>query len=89
MHCLGRDRAFRRFWVFDSVPGIFVEHDDDLVGECRDEPTPWDPELIVEPLNEEQAVAKAREIMKVIQRLLKLLNLVVEASGLVGVKISL
>ena len=32
LHCLGRDRAFRRFWVFDSVPGLFVEHDD---GEVR------------------------------------------------------
>ena len=32
LHCLGRDRAFRRFWVFDSVPGLFVEHDDGEVG---------------------------------------------------------
>ena len=31
LHCLGRDRAFRRFWVFDSVPGLFVEHDDNEV----------------------------------------------------------
>ena len=31
LHCLGRDRAFRRFWVFDSVPGLFVEHDDSEV----------------------------------------------------------
>ena len=32
LHCLGRDRAFRRFWVFDAVPGLFVEHDDSEVG---------------------------------------------------------
>jgi len=64
VQCLGRDRAFRRFWVFDSVPGVFVEHDDDLIGDCREEPTPWDPEAVVEPMNEEQATKKAREIME-------------------------
>merc|ERR1712242_22809 len=64
IQCLGRDRAFRRFWVFDSIPGIFVEHDDDLIGECREEPTPWDPAAVVEPMNEEQATKKAREIME-------------------------
>eukprot|EP00092_Neocalanus_flemingeri_P010571 GFUD01011387.1.p1 GENE.GFUD01011387.1~~GFUD01011387.1.p1 ORF type:complete len:1574 (+),score=621.92 GFUD01011387.1:101-4822(+) len=64
VHCLGRDRAFRRFWVFDSVPGVFVEHDDDQIGGCREEPTPWDPEAVVEPLNEEQATKKAREMME-------------------------
>merc|ERR1719297_90446 len=62
VQCLGRDRAFRRFWVFDSVPGVFVEHDDDTIGECREEPTPWNPELVVAPLSEEQAAKKAREI---------------------------
>ncbi len=35
VHCLGRDRAYRRFWVFDSLPGIFVEHDDDNVSFSR------------------------------------------------------
>lgn len=64
VQCLGRDRAFRRFWVFDSVPGVFVEHDDDLIGDCREEPTPWDPEAVVEPLDEEQATKKAREMME-------------------------
>lgn len=65
IQCLGRDRAFRRFWVFDSVPGIFVEHDDDLIGICNDEPTPWNPDLSVAPLTEEQATKKAREILEV------------------------
>ena len=66
VQCLGRDRAYRRFWVFDSVPGVFVEHDDDLIGDCKEEPTPWDPAAVVEPMNEEQATKKAREIMEVI-----------------------
>jgi len=65
VHCLGRDRAYRRFWVFDSVPGVFVEHEDDQIGECRETPTPWDPEAVVEPLNEEQAIKKAKEMMEV------------------------
>ena len=35
-HChsicpIGRDRAFRRFWVFKSIPGLFVEDQDDLI----------------------------------------------------------
>jgi len=64
VQCLGRDRAYRRFWVFDSVAGVFVEHDDDLIGNCRENPTPWDPEAVVLPLNEEQATRKAREMMQ-------------------------
>jgi len=64
VQCLGRDRAFRRFWVFDSVPGVFVEHDDDTIGECRDEPTPWNPEAVIEPMNEDLALKKAKEIME-------------------------
>merc|ERR1712243_18750 len=64
IQCLGRDRAFRRFWVFDSVPGVFVEHDDDTIGCCRKEPTPWNPDLVVTPMTEEQAAKKAREIMQ-------------------------
>merc|ERR1711962_1615812 len=63
LHCLGRDRAFRRFWVFDSVPGLFVEHDDNEVGECRSEDTPWRPDSSG-PLTEEQATEKARQIMR-------------------------
>ena len=65
VQCLGRDRAYRRFWVFESVPGVFVEHDDDLIGVCREEPTPWDPDLLVQPLTEEQAMVRAREILEV------------------------
>lgn len=28
---VGRDRAFRRFWVFQSIPGLFVEDQEDLI----------------------------------------------------------
>lgn len=41
LHSMGRDRAYRRYWVFSTIPGLFVEHDDDLVGECLPSPTPY------------------------------------------------
>lgn len=31
---LGRDRTYRRYWVFNSVPGIFVEDDEEFVPDC-------------------------------------------------------
>jgi len=62
LQCLGRDRAYRRFWAFESVPGVFVEHDDDFVGDCRDEPTPFDPNA--GPIDEETATKRARDIMQ-------------------------
>ena len=31
---LGRDRAFRRYWSFHSIPGLFVENDDPFAGSC-------------------------------------------------------
>lgn len=31
---LGRDRAYRRFWACSSLPGIFVEDNDEFVGPC-------------------------------------------------------
>ncbi|GFT00434.1 bromodomain adjacent to zinc finger domain protein 1A [Nephila pilipes] len=31
---LGRDRAFRRYWVYQTVAGIFVEDDDPYKGNC-------------------------------------------------------
>ncbi|KAG8184175.1 hypothetical protein JTE90_010214 [Oedothorax gibbosus] len=36
---LGRDRAFRRYWVFQTVAGIFVEDDDPFKGVCLPRPT--------------------------------------------------
>jgi len=62
LQCLGRDRAYRRFWSFESVPGVFVEHDDDFVGECQSEVTPFDPKA--GPISEEEATKKARDIMQ-------------------------
>jgi len=40
---LGQDRAFRRFWIFESCPGFFVENDDEFVGSCLPQPTPCTP----------------------------------------------
>ncbi|UYV74703.1 BAZ1A [Cordylochernes scorpioides] len=31
---IGRDRAYRMFYIFNSVPGLFVAHEDTLIGEC-------------------------------------------------------
>ena len=31
---LGRDRAFRRYWVFNALPGLLVERDDIFTGPC-------------------------------------------------------
>lgn len=35
---LGTDRAFRRYWVFNSIPGLFVEDDEPFPGTCYDVP---------------------------------------------------
>ena len=61
MSLLGRDRAYRRYWLIDTIPGLFVEHDDDLVGPCLDKPTPVDKNS--GPLDEESAMKRVREIM--------------------------
>ena len=41
IHPIGRDRAYRRYWIFNTVAGIFVEHDDEYVGTCLPSPTPY------------------------------------------------
>ena len=61
MSLLGRDRAYRRFWVVDALPGLFVEHDDDFVGPCLDSPTPMDANA--GPMDEDAAVKKVRQMM--------------------------
>lgn len=43
---IGTDRAHRRFWVFASLPGLFVEHDERFAGSCLDKPTPHNLDLI-------------------------------------------
>lgn len=40
VHPIGRDRAYRRYWIFQSLPGLFVEQDDNYVGKCLPQPTP-------------------------------------------------
>ncbi|XP_026678419.1 bromodomain adjacent to zinc finger domain protein 1A [Diaphorina citri] len=37
---LGYDRAFRRYWVFKSVSGLYVEHNPQHVGDCIPGGTP-------------------------------------------------
>lgn len=36
---LGCDRAGRNYWLFESLPGLFVEHDVTFAGKCQDETT--------------------------------------------------
>ncbi|XP_055615742.1 bromodomain adjacent to zinc finger domain protein 1A [Toxorhynchites rutilus septentrionalis] len=42
---LGSDRAHRSYWLFESFPGLFVEHNRALCGKCLDKPTPNIPGL--------------------------------------------
>ena len=58
---LGRDRAYRRYWLLDTLPGLFVEHDDDFVGACFDSPTPCSANE--GPMDEDRALKMARELM--------------------------
>lgn len=40
VHPIGRDRSYRRYWLFQSLPGLFVEQDDEFLGKCLPKPTP-------------------------------------------------
>ncbi|XP_049541340.1 bromodomain adjacent to zinc finger domain protein 1A [Anopheles darlingi] len=42
---LGTDRSFRNYWLFESLPGLFVQHDRTLAGRCLDRLTPNIPAL--------------------------------------------
>lgn len=35
--CLGSDRAYRTYWLFESLPGLFIEHDP-FGGQCIENP---------------------------------------------------
>ncbi|XP_059088369.1 bromodomain adjacent to zinc finger domain protein 1A-like [Tigriopus californicus] len=61
MNLLGRDRAYRRYWMFGCVPGVFVEHDDDTVGPCMGLPTPYSE--MAGPMDEETAIKRVQEIL--------------------------
>ncbi|XP_050072248.1 bromodomain adjacent to zinc finger domain protein 1A-like [Anopheles maculipalpis] len=43
---LGSDRAFRHYWQFQSLPGLFVEHDTKLTGRCMELVTKHIPGLV-------------------------------------------
>ena len=52
---LGQDRAYRRYWLFNSLSGLFVEDYETNPGLCRLTPTPYNPESnpeLSEALNE-------------------------------------
>ena len=42
---LGEDRKYRKYWVFDRLPGLFIEDYDEQPGECRPSPTPCNPTI--------------------------------------------
>ncbi|KFB35381.1 AGAP000668-PA-like protein [Anopheles sinensis] len=42
---LGTDRCYRRYWLFESLPGLFVEHDRTALGRCNDRATVNNAEL--------------------------------------------
>lgn len=42
---LGSDRAFRNYYIFESVPGLFVEHDITFAGKCLERPVKNNPAL--------------------------------------------
>ncbi|XP_035904261.1 bromodomain adjacent to zinc finger domain protein 1A-like [Anopheles stephensi] len=42
---LGSDRAFRNYWQFQSLPGLFVEHDTKFAGRCMEQVTKHIPGL--------------------------------------------
>ena len=58
---LGRDRAYRRYWVLDSLPGLYIEHDDDFVGNCMPYPTPFNPKAVT--LDEASALLRVSFIV--------------------------
>uniref|UniRef100_A0A1B0GK09 Bromodomain adjacent to zinc finger domain protein 1A n=1 Tax=Lutzomyia longipalpis TaxID=7200 RepID=A0A1B0GK09_LUTLO len=55
---LGSDRAHRKYWLFNSLPGLFVEHSDEDLGPCFDEVTRNIPELTKCPQTERYRIIK-------------------------------
>lgn len=50
IHPLGQDRAYRRYWMFFSVGGLFVEDDDENRGPCLPQPTPHIPNINIQDI---------------------------------------
>ncbi|KAB7493629.1 Bromodomain adjacent to zinc finger domain protein 1A [Armadillidium nasatum] len=55
---LGQDRAFRRFWTFNTIPGLYVEDRNDNLGQCNDFPTPVRP--VIYPKDNEELMEAIR-----------------------------
>jgi hypothetical protein len=47
--------------MLESLPGIFVEHDDDFVASCLPQPTPFNPNSA--PLDEASALERVKQIL--------------------------
>ena len=47
--------------MLESLPGIFVEHEDDFVGSCLPQPTPFNPNSA--PLDEAAALERVKKIL--------------------------
>ncbi len=65
----------RRYWVLETVPGLFVEHDDDTVGPCLERPTEHNPNS--GPMDEESAKKKVRTLKPVIRKKWRLIIIIV------------
>ncbi|XP_059612021.1 bromodomain adjacent to zinc finger domain protein 1A [Phlebotomus argentipes] len=55
---LGSDRAYRKYWLFNSLPGLFVEHSEEDLGPCFDEVVKNIPELVNCPSDRRYKVIK-------------------------------
>lgn len=45
----GSDRAHRRYWVYETISGLFIEHDERFSGICIDKPVQPNPSLATAP----------------------------------------
>ena len=61
---LGQDRAYRRYWVFNSIPGVFIEDDEPYPGTCCEIPT----QSVVDPCPD-----KCTDILNKLEREAKLI----------------
>lgn len=57
---LGQDRAFRRYWVFNSLPGLFVEDWEPHPGPCRPTPTPQHPDSLARMMEVHEEAIRAQ-----------------------------
>ncbi|XP_046402688.1 bromodomain adjacent to zinc finger domain protein 1A isoform X2 [Ischnura elegans] len=60
---LGRDRAYRRFWIFRSLPGLFVEDNEECPGSCLPSATPHNPMLALAN-DQEEALACVQRLFE-------------------------